>query len=219
MSSKDCGHHEEERRQLLRRIVGAIVAFIVLILLIIFLIWIILRPTKPRFIIQDATLYTFNFSSTSPSVTSPTPNILTLTMQVTLAAHNPNHRIGIYYHNLYAYASYRNQQISLATSIPNTYQGHKDFTIWSPFIYGNAVPVSPFLLSALQLDQSTGTVLVNVKVNGRVKWKVGTWISGRYHIYVNCPAYIRFAGDRSNAIGGVTPAVKFQLLQSCSVDV
>ena len=141
-------------------------------------------------------------------------------MQVTLSSHNPNARVGVYYHALRVYASYRSQQISLATALPDTYQGHRDFAVWSPFLFGNVVPVSPFVLSSLQQDQSAaGAVLVNVKVNGRVKWKVGSWVSGRYHIYVNCPAYIIFAGDRSNVAGVVAYPVKFRLLQSCSVDV
>ena len=82
------------------------------------------------------------------------------------------------------------------------------------------MPVSPFAVSSLQQDRDAGTVMVNVKVNGRVKWKVGTWVSGTYHLYVNCPAYIRVsgAGDRSGGIVVVAPA-KFQLLQGCSVDV
>jgi len=219
MSIKECGHHDDEdRRNLLRRIIAAVGAFILLILITIFLIWIILRPTKPRFMIQDATIYTFNISSPNSSP-FPTPNTLTLTMQVTLSTHNPNKRIGIYYQKLHVYASYKSQQISLSTSIPDTYQGHKDFTIWSPFIYGVGVPVSPFTLSNLQQDQNNGMVLVNIKVNGRVKWKVGSWISGRYHIFANCPAYVRFSGDRNNGVGVVAPAVKFQLLQSCHVDV
>lgn len=226
--SKGCGHHEEERRKLLRRIFGGIIGFIILILLVIFLIWIILRPTKPRFLLQDATVFAFNLSSTTgdttttPSpLTSPTPNTLTLTMQVTLSAFNPNYRIGIYYTKLDAYASYRGQQVSLATELPQTYQGHRDATLWSPILYGSAVPVSPYVSEVLRQDQSSGGVLVNVKVNGRVKWKVGTWISGRYHIYVNCPAYITLAGDRdgNGGIGVAGPAVKFQLLQSCVVDV
>lgn len=222
MSTKECGHHHhDDRGQLLRSIFGGIIAFILLILFIIFLIWIILRPTKPSFMLQDATVYAFNLSSSinEPSPSVPTPNTVTITMQITLSAHNPNHRIGIYYHKLDVYASYRSQQISLPTALPATYQGHKDFTVWSPFLYGTAVPVSPYTLSSLQQDQNAGAVLVNVKVNGRVKWKVGTWVSGRYHIYVNCPAYIRFAGDRNGGIGVVAPSVKFQLLQSCSVDV
>ncbi|KAK7324841.1 hypothetical protein VNO77_28717 [Canavalia gladiata] len=219
--TKDCGHHDEERQQLLRRIFAAILGFIILILLVIFLIWIILRPTKPRFILEDATVYAFNLSSTGdiPSPTTPTPNTLTLTMQVTLTALNPNSRIGIYYHNLHVYASYRGQQVSLATELPPTYQGHRDTTVWSPFLYGNAVPVSPYVLEVLEQDKTSGGVLVNVKVNGRVKWKVGTWVSGRYHIYANCPAYIRLAGDRDTGIGVAAPAVKFQLFQNCVVDV
>ncbi|TKY67029.1 YLS9 protein [Spatholobus suberectus] len=208
MSTKECGHHEAERRHLLRLILGGLAAFVLLVLLLVFLVWVILRPTKPRFTLQDATLYAFNLSP-------PAPNTLSLTVQATLSAHNPNARVGVYYHGLRAYASYRSQQISLATALPDAYQGHRDFTVWSPFLFGNAVPVAPFVLASLQQDQSAGPVLVNVKVSGRVKWKVGSWVSGRYHIYVNCPAYIRFAGDRSNA----APAVKFQLLQSCSVDV
>ncbi|KAJ7948047.1 Late embryogenesis abundant protein [Quillaja saponaria] len=219
MSVKECGHHEEESRQLFRRILAGILAFIILVLIVIFLIWAILRPSKPSFILQDATVYVFNLSSSQPSLTSPTPNTLTSTIQVTLSSRNPNGRIGIYYQNLDIYATYRSQQITLATLLPNSYQGHKDITVWSPYLYGNAVPVSPYLMNSLQQDQNSGAVLVNVKVNGRVKWKVGTWISGKYHIYVNCPAYIRFAGDEHSGFGVVGPAVKFQLLQGCSVDV
>ncbi|KAI4322463.1 hypothetical protein L6164_022156 [Bauhinia variegata] len=221
MSVKDCGYHKYERRKLLRRIFAGVLGFIVLVLLVILLIWVILRPTKPRFLLQDVTVHVFNVSTSgaSPSPTSPTPNTVTVTMQATLLAHNPNDQIGVYYQNLDVYASYRNQQISLATVLPPTYQDHNDDTVWSPFLCGNAVPVSPYVLSALQQDQSAGGMLVNVKVNGRVKWKVGTWTSGRYHLYVNCPAYIRFPGDPNMTIGVVGTAIKFQILQSCSVDV
>ena len=140
-------------------------------------------------------------------------------MQVTLSAQNPNDRVGIYFQKLEVYASYRSQQISATSALPNTYQGHNDITVWSPFLYGKDVPVSPFLLNALEQDQHAGGVLVNVKVNGRIKWKVGSWVSGRYHINVNCPAYIRFPGDHEKGIGVIGPAAKFQLLQSCAVDV
>ncbi|XP_057456986.1 NDR1/HIN1-like protein 12 [Lotus japonicus] len=225
-NTKECDHHKGQRGELHRRVFAAILGFIVLVLLVIFLIWIILRPTKPRFILQDATVFAFNLSSTgatTPSLTTPTPNTLTLTMQATLTAINPNSRIGIYYQNLHTYASYKGQQISLAAELPPTYQGHRDVTVWSPYLYGYAVPVSPFMLDVLRQDQSAGAVLVNVKVIGRVKWKVGTWVSGRYHIYVNCPAYIRLAGERDNdggvGISGAGAAVKYQFFQSCVVDV
>lgn len=81
------------------------------------------------------------------------------------------------------------------------------------------MPVSPYVLDSLQQDQIAGGTLVNVKVNGRVKWKVGSWVSGRYHIAVNCPAFIKLTCDKDNAIGVAAPSVKVQLVQSCAVDV
>jgi len=84
-------------------------------------------------------------------------------------------------------------------------------------VYGSEVPVAPYVGEALGEDNVAGTVLINVKVDGTVKWKVGTWVSGKYHLHVNCPAYISF-GNRNSGIP-VGPAVKFQLVQSCHVDV
>lgn len=212
MSEKDCGHSHDDRKKLVRLILYAVGGLIIVVLLIIFLFWAITRPSKPSFILQDATLYAFNLS-TGPSP----PNALTTNLQVTITTRNPNDQIGIYYQKADVYASYRNQQISLATLLPATYQGHKDVIVWSPFLYGNSVPVSPFVAESLGQDLNAGMVMVNIKVDGRIKWKVGTWISGRYHLHVNCPAYITF-GDKSKGIASGA-SLKFQLVQSCSVDV
>lgn len=218
MTSKDCGHDDDDRRDRLRRLAGSIVAAIILILLVILLIWLILRPTKPRFILQDATVYAFNVSQ---------PNLLTTTFQVTIYSRNPNDRIGVYYDRMDVFAVYRNQQITLPTRLPLNYQGHKDVSVWSPFLYGNSVPIAPFLAASLQQDQNTGLVLIHIKIDGRVRWKVGTWISGRYHLWVNCPAYITVGKNNMNNNnnvnnGGVDfgdTGVKFQLASSCEVDV
>ncbi|XP_020215139.1 NDR1/HIN1-like protein 1 [Cajanus cajan] len=212
MSIKECGHHEAERRHVLRLILIGGTSFLVVILLTILLIFLILRPTKPHVILQDATLYSFNLSSA-------TPNTLSLTMQVTLSSHNPNARIGVYYQHLRLHAAYRSQQISLPTALPDAYQGHHDFTLWSPFLYAAAVPVAPFLLEALRQDQRAAALMLNVRLTGALKWKVGSWVSGRYHLYVNCPAFISLDGDRATAVGVVAAPLKLQLLQSCSVDV
>lgn len=210
MSAKDCGHHDEERHKLHRRLFAALVGFIILILFIILLIFLILRPTKPHFILQDATIYSFNISS---------PNFLTTNFQITLASRNPNDKIGIYYDKLDVYATYRGQQITLPTLLPQTYQGHKDFTIWSPFVYGNSVPVAPYLSESLNEDQMAGTVLINVKVDGRVRWKVGTFVSGKYRLNVNCPAYVGVGGKIIGNGIAVGSAMKYQLVQNCHVDV
>ena len=207
MIAKDCGQHDD-KQQVVKRILVAIFGLLILFAIVVFLVWAILHPAKPRFILQDVTIYAFNLTA---------PNYLTSNMQITLSSRNPNDRIGIYYQKLDIFASYRNQQITLPTLLLRTYQGHRDVTIWSPFLYGNAVPVAPFLEAGLSQDMNAGLVLLNIKVFGQLKWKVGTWISGRYQINANCPAYIFFS-DRTRNIQ-VGPAMKYQLLQTCSVDV
>ncbi|XVE75874.1 hypothetical protein DITRI_Ditri12bG0126700 [Diplodiscus trichospermus] len=209
MSAKDCGNHGKGRQKLIRRIIAAILVFLLIVLITILLIWAILRPTKPRFILQDTTVYAFNTS---------VPNFLTSNFQVTISSRNPNDRIGVYYDRLDIYATYRNQQITLRTAIPPTYQGHKEVNVWSPFVYGNMVPIAPDFSAALSSEQSSGSVFLIIKIDGRVRWKVGTFVSGRYHLYVRCPAYITFGSKSSGVLVGEN-AVKFQFVTRCSVSV
>ncbi|KAE8666105.1 hypothetical protein F3Y22_tig00112508pilonHSYRG00009 [Hibiscus syriacus] len=199
MSAKDCSHNSKSRRKLFRRIIAGILIFLLIVLITILIIWAILRPSKPRFILQNATAYGFNAS---------VPNILTSSFQVTVSSRNPNDRTGIYYDRLNIYATYRDQQITPRTSIPPTYQGHKEVDVWSPFINGNMVPISPDFSVALGSEQAAGSVFLTIKIDGRVRWKVGAFVSGRYHLYVRCPAYIALGSKSSN-----------QFVTRCSVSV
>ncbi|KAL2536051.1 NDR1/HIN1-like 1 [Forsythia ovata] len=206
---EDCGQHDDGKKKLYKRLLIALLGFIILILFIILIVYLILRPTKPHFILQDVTVYAFNLTA---------PNLLTSNLQITLSSRNPNDRIGIDYDKLDIFASYHGQQITLPTSLPSTYQGHEDVTVWSPFLFGNMVPMAPYLAVSLNQDQiMTGTMLINFRVDGRIRWRVGTFLTGKYHLYVNCPAYINF-GNKNSGIA-VGNAVKYQLIMSCHVDV
>ncbi|KAK8480900.1 hypothetical protein V6N13_145172 [Hibiscus sabdariffa] len=205
--NKDCGKHDDEEQRFKHIRIG-IVGFLVVVGVVVFLVWAILHPDKPRFTLQDVTIYDFNHTA---------PNLLTSNMQISLSSHNPNEKIGIYYQKLDVVASYQNQQITLPSQLPRTYQGHLDVTVWSPYLYGNAAPVDPFVEQGLNQDLNTGMVLLNIKVYGQLKWRVGTWISGQYQINVNCPAYIAFS-DRTKGTQ-VGSATKYQLVQTCTVAV
>ncbi|KAK8664916.1 hypothetical protein V6N13_084685 [Hibiscus sabdariffa] len=205
----DCGNHGKGRGRLVRTIVGCLLLFLLLVLITILIIWAVLRPTKPRFILQDTTVYGFNTS---------VPNFLTSNFQVTVSSRNPNDRIGVYYDRLVLYATYRNQQVTLRTSLPPTYQGHNENSVWSPFVYGNSVPIAPDSSVVLKSEQASGSVFMVIKIDGRVRWKVGTFVSGRYRLNVRCPAYITF-GSRSNGVSVGENAVKYQLVTRCSVSV
>ncbi|KAG6401620.1 hypothetical protein SASPL_138484 [Salvia splendens] len=192
-----------------RRCGAALLSFVFVFLLIVLLVWAILQPKKPRFTLQDATIFNLNISA---------PNVISTTVQVTVNSRNPNSRIGVYYDRLDVFATYRSQQISYYTVIPPVYQGHKDVNVWSPFLYGNNVPVAPYNGIALAQDQSNGAINLLIKINGRVRWKVGSFISGRYHLHVACAAYIPIGNSKNTGIV-IGNAVKYQLSQSCTVNV
>jgi hypothetical protein len=50
------------------------------------------------------------------------------------------------------------------------------------------LPVAPSFNYEVGRDQTAGKLVLNLRVNGRIRWKVGTWVSGRYRINVNCLA-------------------------------
>ncbi|XP_051148918.1 NDR1/HIN1-like protein 1 [Andrographis paniculata] len=210
MSEKVCDHHQDDRRKILRRLCGVILVAGFLLLLVILLIWAILQPKNPRFVLQDATIFSLNVTA---------PNVISTTVQVSINSRNPNSRVGIYYDRLTVFAAYRNQQITYYSAIPPVYQGHNDVNVWSPFIYGNNVPVAPYNGVALAQDKSDGAISLVVKISGRVRWKVGAFISGRYHLHVTCPAYIPIGNSRNTGIVVGNNAVKYQLSQTCSVNV
>ena len=212
--SKDCGKHEGDK--FARGLLFCIFFFIVIVLLVILIVYLVLRPTKPRFYLQDATVIQFNLTQ---------PNLLSSQIQVTVSSLNPNDRIGVFYDKLDIYASYKSQQITLAAQIPPLYQGHKDVDVWSPYLSGLGIPIAPFLAEALQQDQSDGYFFLFVKIDGRIRWKVGSWTSGTYRLLVNCPAYLSFdrravgAGDGGGGFAATAAEIKFQRISTCSVDV
>ncbi|KAL1199189.1 NDR1/HIN1-like protein 1 [Cardamine amara subsp. amara] len=205
-TENDCDQHDEYEERTRKLIVWALVGLIVVVAIVVFLVWAILHPYGPRFILQDVTIYDFNVSQ---------PNLLSSNLQVTLSSRNPNDKIGIFYDRLDIYASYRNQEVTVARLLPTTYQGHLEVTVWSPVLIGSAVPVDPYLSPALNEDLIAGMVLLNIKIDGWVRWKVGSWVSGGYRLHVNCPAYIILGGH----FAGGGPAIKYQLVQRCAVDV
>nr|GMD16127.1 protein YLS9-like [Ipomoea batatas] len=209
MAAHECPHHSHSRQKLL---LAAVVGVAILILLVVVLTWAVLRPSKPHFVLQDATIYAFNLTAAVPAA------VLTTSIQLTVSSHNTNGRIGIYYDRLRIYAAYRGQQITLPTLLPPTYQAHKEVSVWSPFVYGNSVPVAPYLAAALSLDRNVGTAMINIRVNGRIRWRVGSFVSSRYHLNVDCPAYISFGGYMPNTVV-VGSTIKYRLILNCHVHV
>ena len=183
-SPKHCGKQRTiEIEKLYKKLIFAGSTLFTIILSIILLVWLILRPTKPQFTLKQADIYQLNLSSS---------NLLNSSIQLTILSKNPNQRIGIYYDELQVYAAYKGQQITVYTSLPPFYQGHEDGNLLSASLVGTGLPVAPSFGYEVGRDQTVGRLVLNLKVNGRIRWRVGTWVSGRYRLNVNCVAVMDF---------------------------
>ncbi|KAK4489787.1 hypothetical protein RD792_000426 [Penstemon davidsonii] len=157
--------------------------FFLAILSLVFLVWLILHPTKPQFSLQNAEINVFNLLG---------PYLLNSSIVVTLQSNNPNKKVGIYYDQLLLYASYGGQKITTETLIPPFYEEHEEKNLLSASLVGNLQPVDPSFAYKFFNDQRTGSFVVNFKVMGRLRWKVGTWVSGSYRFLVNCATSMPF---------------------------
>ncbi|GER43387.1 late embryogenesis abundant protein [Striga asiatica] len=189
-----------------RRLLACLFALVVAAILVSVLVFTIIRPSKPVFTLEDATVFRLNLSAA--------PNAISAAVQVTVSARNPNGNTGVYYDSLHAYADYRSQQVTYFAAIPPAYQVPRGVDVWSPLVYGDSIPVAPYNGLALAQDAAGGSIPLDIRINGRIRWRLGPIITGRVHLHVDCPAVIPVG--RGVMVG---VAVKYQLSQSCSVSV
>ncbi|WJX34402.1 hypothetical protein P8452_22520 [Trifolium repens] len=178
--------HCETKQTLIKRnykkIFFAFSTFFTIILLLILLIYFILKPTKPQFSLQELDIYQLNLSGP----------ILSSSIQLTLLSKNPNQKVSIYYDEFQVYATYKNQQITSDSFVPPFYQGQQESNLLSSSLIGNGLPDAPSISYELGHDQNSGRLSLNLKANGKLRWKIGTWVSGRYRFNVNCVYVVTF---------------------------
>lgn len=153
------------------------------LLSLILLVWFFLHPTKPQFSLKEAGVNQLNLSS---------PSLLNASIQLTLDCTNPNKKISIYYDEILLYVSYKSQKITPEVMFPPFYQDHEETTTLSQSFVGIEQPVSMSFMYEVQRDRNIGRLALNVKAMGQLRWKVGTWVSGKYRFVVNCITVMPF---------------------------
>ncbi|CAH8361824.1 unnamed protein product [Eruca vesicaria subsp. sativa] len=176
------------------------------LLLIILLIWLILHPAKPEFSLTEANIYTLNLSSS-------TTHVLNSSIQLTLFSKNPNRKVGIYYDKLLVYAAYRGQQITSEASLPPFYQSQEEVNLLTAFLQGTELPVAQSFGYQIVRDRSAGRVIIGMKMDGKLRWKIGTFVSGAYRFNVNCVALVDFGPNMTTAPLGSIQGTR------CSTDI
>ncbi|KAL6005440.1 hypothetical protein ACLOJK_006007 [Asimina triloba] len=138
--------------------------------------WLIYRPHKMRVYVATAELSQFNLNG----------NTLNYSLSLNVAIRNPNKRIGIYYDKLEARAYYEGERFGYSP-LPTFYQGHKNTTNVFPVFTGQAtVPFSNGDLETFNREKGEGFFYIDVKIDARIRYKVGSVKTRRYKPDFEC---------------------------------
>ncbi|WOL04292.1 hypothetical protein Cni_G13013 [Canna indica] len=181
-SPKDCSKQGLRFPKLNKKLLYTLSSLLISLLSLIFLLWLTLHPSKPEFYLKDTAVYQLALA--------PAPRLLNSTIQTTIVSRNPNSRVGIYYDRLRTYAAYKGQQITADAVLPPFYQGHQDVNVLSTALSGTAMPVAPSFGYEVGRDQTAGKMYLDLRLDGQLRWKVGSWVSGSYRVDVDCVAVI-----------------------------
>ena len=130
------------------------------------ILWLTLRPSSPRFSLLAATA-TVDDAAASASIV----------VDAALAAHNPNAHATALYGQLRATASYAGVPLGAGAPLEQPDQG-------------DAVLSALLTSSTSRRPAPGGRALLRVRIEGQLRWKVASWVSGRHGLTVDCVAAV-----------------------------
>jgi len=140
-------------------------------------IWLVLRPSRPKIFVETVSVSEFNVTS----------NGLNSSIALEMSIRNGNKKIGIYYDVVQVSAYYGGSEMIGHTWVQGFYQGHKNTTALRPVITSNPDLYLPSTVSNnLTSDKSKGVVEVELRLRSRIRIKVGKIKSRRFTMKAKC---------------------------------
>lgn len=144
--------------------------------IITFILWLSLRPHRPRFHIKDFSV---------PGLDQPN-GFENAEIIFSVAARNPNQQIGFHFDSMKGSVYYRDQLIGSTLLSDSFNQGPKNTTVFNEVLSGATLTVNSQRWMEFMNDRALGTVVFRLDVSSSIQFKVSTWDSKRHHMHANC---------------------------------
>ncbi|KAL6966771.1 hypothetical protein U1Q18_032564 [Sarracenia purpurea var. burkii] len=182
--------YPDPRATLLRRLFAILIASFIIAGTIAFIIWLILRPRIPDVQVDSVTLSNFNLSSST----------VTGNWDVRFTVRNPNHKITLHYERIEASVFYKDESLSDTTVTPFV-QGTKNQTAMRATFAAASAYLDKKFVDGINGDMtSRSSVIFNVRMLARVRFKAGWWRARERFLRVYCGDLT--VGISSNSTGG-----------------
>ncbi|XP_020084207.1 NDR1/HIN1-like protein 12, partial [Ananas comosus] len=202
-----------------RAVCSGVLAFVVIAGIVALVLYLVYRPSRPRFSVTGAAIYALTTNSNATAAANPfaypaNPPAVVATMQFTLLVRNPNDRSAVRYDRLSAYVSYRDEPLTLPTPLPPLIQAksppflsnyyyyyyYKQPARWRCRRFWGAGRRCGAARDGDGTDEAYGVVALRLVVLGRAKFKSGPFHSRWYGLYVRCDVLV---GVRKGVAGQV----------------
>ncbi|GAB2298811.1 hypothetical protein Dimus_032889 [Dionaea muscipula] len=160
------------------KMICSIFLFVLFVLgLIAFILWLSLRPHRPRFHIVDFSI---------PALAQPNGfNNAQINFNVTIR--NSNRKILVQYDSIQAAVYYQDLYIGGQVLVSGAfYQDPKNTTDLYGALSGATLTVTSQLWSDFQNDRSLGNVAFRLQITSVIKFHISPWGSRRHKMYANC---------------------------------
>ncbi|BAT85922.1 hypothetical protein LR48_Vigan03g248200 [Vigna angularis] len=170
-----------------------LVVLIVLVGLAILIFWLVVQPRSFKFHVTEADLTQFDYNADNST--------LHYNMVLNFTARNPNKKLNIYYDKVEALAFYEDARFSnddVITHMNSFRQYTKSSSPMSAVFSGlKVVTLNNEQVSELNEDKSDGVYEFYVRLNFRIRYRLGDVISGDFKPKVKCHIKVPFPNNAS----------------------
>ncbi|KAG6573210.1 NDR1/HIN1-like protein 13, partial [Cucurbita argyrosperma subsp. argyrosperma] len=161
----------------LSKLICAIFLSLLLIVgIITFILWLSLRPHRPRFFIHD-------FSVPGLGLETGFENAQ---IAFNVTARNSNLNIGIYYGSITGSVYYRDQKIGSTPLLDSYYEAPKTTKVLAAVLSGATLNINNERWMEFNNDRSKGTVAFRLEITSTIRFRISTWDSKRHGMHANC---------------------------------
>ena len=172
----------------LRWIATLFLALIVLVGLAILIIWLVVKPKRLVFSVEDGHAHSFNITN---------DNHLNASFDFVVRSYNPNSKVSIYYDKIESRVEYDDQTLAYNVHEP-FFQPHENATRLGIKLVASSVALLGSIPSDLKLERSSGEIELGVLLKARIRFKVGHWKSSHRTLKIFCsPVLVHFSKSKA----------------------
>lgn len=155
-------------------------SLMLLVGVIFFVLWLSLRPHRPRFYLNSFSLARPGGGSSSSPVAAAAFNV---------SDRNPNQNVGIYYGDVTGSVYHRDGLVASGHVMDQFYQPSKSTTLMQGQLPAAANATLP------SADAGTGRVELRFELQSTIRFKVNMWDSRRHNMHVSCDVVVGGDGN------------------------